>query len=131
MSRLLNFLKTLTDFELAQFYKFRYNQFLPGSKDKILSELKERGMDINSLNSYRQNKRMKTESAQCPKCHSNKFYTASEVETIEFMRSTIEVDEYYKTCLVCLFSEEKPENYERHKLVSFFEFLRMRNKTRK
>lgn len=131
MSKLLNFLKTLTDFELAQFYKYRYNQFLPNSKDKIVSELKERDMNIMDLDSYKQKKHISNQKTLCPKCHSSKFYTASERETIEFVRSTIEVDEYYKTCLVCLFSEEKPKNYERHRFVDFFDYLRMRKKTRK
>lgn len=93
MSKLLNFLKTLTDFELAQFYTYRYNQFLSSSKDKIVSELKERDMNIKDLDSYKQKKDVLNQKIRCPKCHSSKFYTAAERETIEFVRSTIKVDE--------------------------------------
>ena len=130
MSRLNNFLKTLTDFELAQFYNYRFHQFLPSSKQKIEAEFKERGLEIEKLDCYVKKENIINKKAQCPRCHSNKFYTAKERETLEFARSTIEVDEYYKTCLVCLFSAEKPKNYKQHKFISIFDYLRMKRKTR-
>jgi hypothetical protein len=131
MSKLIHFLKTLDDFELAQFYRYRYNQFMPRSKEKILAELNDRAMKINELEHYTKKENISNEKSRCPRCHSTKFYTAIERETLEFVRSTIEVNEYYKTCLVCLYSAEKPENYESYRRIDLFEYLRVRKKAKK
>lgn len=135
MSRLKDFLISLTDMELAQFYRYRFHQFIPSSKERILDELLERNMDPKNLGQYINDNFLKetslSEGAYCPRCYSTKLYTAEEKETLDYQYDTIKVDAYYKTCLVCLYSPEKPKNYERHRLVSLFGFIRGLRKKRR
>ncbi|MEX1191471.1 MAG: hypothetical protein WEA99_05815 [Brumimicrobium sp.] len=135
MSRLVDFLISLTDMELAQFYKYRFHQFLPNSKQSILHELRQRKMNPENLEQYiyfeSHEEKSMVKGEYCSRCYSTKLYTAEEKETLEFKYDTVEVDAYYKTCLVCLYSPEKPEKYERHKFVDLFGFIRAFRKKRR
>ena len=114
MSALTDFLLELTDHELAAFYHFRYEQFMQGSKDKILKELENRSIHVGSIPDYLErndsDKHKIIENDLCPRCMSSKFYTSHEVETITYSYASVDLDVDYKTCLVCLFSEEKEGN---------------------
>ena len=52
MSKLDNFLKNLEDFELAAFYKYRFETFIPSTQENIIKCLKERNIEISTINSF-------------------------------------------------------------------------------
>lgn len=105
MSRLQHFLNELTDHELLQFHDYRYNQFLKGSKEKIDAEFEKRQLDRNNPGDFKKTPSVSL-AETCPRCHSSKFYTATEVETITYSYASVDLEVDYRTCLVCLFAEE-------------------------
>ncbi|NOQ91575.1 MAG: hypothetical protein GQ552_02540, partial [Flavobacteriaceae bacterium] len=111
MSKLKEFVEKLEDFELASFYKYRFSSFMDNSKKIILKEFRKRKMYESNLDEYLPNKedidKQKLESSEiCPRCFSNEFYSASENESITYQYATIDYNMNYKTCLVCLYSQD-------------------------
>lgn len=114
MSKLTTFLSELSDHELKAFFHFRYKQFLKGSQEKIDVEMKKRGIipvdqeeHINKALHFTS----KNNPNVCPQCLSEKFYTAHEVESITYSYATIELNVDYRTCLICLYSQDKEDSY--------------------
>jgi len=112
MSKVKNFISNLNDNELASFYHFRFNSFMKNSKKIILDELKSRNIKEYQIDKYlpKLNKKIEQDvSAEkiCPKCYSNKFYISNEIESITIKFETTEYIENYKTCLICLHSQDK------------------------
>ncbi|MDX2361856.1 MAG: hypothetical protein QNK23_13690 [Crocinitomicaceae bacterium] len=112
MSKLQNFLEVLTDSELANFFTYRYHEFMPASKEKIDLEFKSRGMRLSKLEFYKEvpdnitpERILKLEF--CPRCYSKKFYTSQEIETVSYSYASIDSKVDYKTCLVCLYCQDK------------------------
>lgn len=129
MSRLHEFLKELSDLELAHFYRFRYKEFIPASREKILEEMKGRGMDENELDIYTGT--IPPDAAEkirryemCPRCYSEKFYNSRETEMIQFSFASVEHEVDYKTCLVCLYSDDKAKSESKVPIRSAFGFLK-------
>ncbi|WP_139957805.1 hypothetical protein [Flavicella sediminum] len=122
MSKLENFLSNLEDFELASFYHFRFNSFLKYSKKIILNELKRRNIEELEVNKYLPVTNEKIEEdiiaeKICPKCYSNKFYSSNETESILIKFETYDYSEKYKTCLICLYSQEKINHDKKRKTL--------------
>jgi hypothetical protein len=67
MSKLQTFLNELTDSELVSFYKYRYEQFMKSSKDKIDSELNKRGIQKEDFNQLKMDDLTNTKGS-CPQC---------------------------------------------------------------
>ncbi len=117
MSKLATFLSELSDHELKAFFHFRYTQFLKGSQEKIDAEMKKRGIIPVDQEEHIKKARQfapKNNPNVCPQCLSEKFYTAHEVESITYSYATIELNVEYRTCLICLYSQEKEENFTGH-----------------
>ena len=123
MSKLQEFLDVLSDSELANFYLYRYEQFLKGSKDKIDAELSKRNISKENIEIYRLENKVISED-KCPRCGSNKFYNSTEIETITYSYASVDLEVDYKTCLVCLYSEEKELGGSSQHYVGPFGFIR-------
>lgn len=113
MSRVKDFVETLEDFELLAFYKYRYDTFLRDSQVKIMAEIERRGLSLKDVDIYSVNaeKSVKADNdSYCPRCFSSKFYHANEMDWLRISSYySIEVTNDFKTCLVCLYSQDKQE----------------------
>ena len=117
MSKLAAFISELSDHELRSFHHFRFEQFMKGSKEKIILEMEKRGIAANPHDEFehyltrakKEGVFTKAESL-CPRCLSEKFYTSHEVETITYHYASVDLDVDYRTCLVCLYSQDKLDN---------------------
>jgi len=132
MSKLQDFIDSLEDFELGAFYKYRFESFMKGSQDKILKELEKRNISIDSIDSLiDKNSKLdsEVENKYCPRCYSKHFYLASEKDYITIKYETVEINNNFKTCLVCLYSQDKA-NYkkEKRKAWNIFGALRVISK---
>lgn len=125
MSKIVAFLEGLDDHELACFYKYRFEQFISGSKEKIMIEMRKRGMNATNYERFIQPESLRLAHSKhyCPQCMSEKFYNSTELETITYSYVTESIEVEYRTCLICLFSD-KDDDYERNRSVSAFEFIR-------
>jgi hypothetical protein len=134
MSKLKLFIKKIDKYELASLYKYRFNSFMPNSKKMILDELALRNKREDNINSYLKKRttelQVDIENGKiCPQCLSNEFYNSAEIENITFQYETHEYTKNYKTCLVCLYSQDKIDHKtERNKggsnIFSFLKFLK-------
>ena len=131
MSKLFNFLTELTDTELINFYDYRYQEFLKNSKVKIDEEMSKRG--INQENKYQfqlndlgaeELENLLAEQKICPRCHSYKFYTSSEIETITYAYASVDFKVDYRICLVCNYSQDKEDSKSKSEFVGPFQFLK-------
>jgi len=131
MSKLQNFISNLDNTELASLYHFRFNSFMKNSKKIILNELKNRNIKEYQIEKYlpKLNKKIEreiTEGKVCPKCYSNKFYDSNEIENITIKFETIEYLENYKTCLICLYSQDKiDKKKEKDRSWSVFSLIKL------
>tara|TARA_B100000809_G_scaffold101249_1_gene99812 strand:+ start:865 stop:1278 length:414 start_codon:yes stop_codon:yes gene_type:complete len=134
MSKLKLFVKEIEDFELASLYHYRFKSFMPYSKKIIINELYERNIKEDNIKKY-----LKTVNIElsvqinnleiCPRCLSNEFYNSKETENVTFQYETHEYEKDYKTCLVCLYSQDKIDHLEEKEkgntnIFSFLRFLR-------
>lgn len=132
MSKLKEFVEKLENFELASFYKYRFSSFMDNSKKIILKEFRKRKMFESNLEEYFLNKedidKQKLESSEiCPRCFSNEFYNENENESVTYQYATVDYTMNYKTCLVCLYSQDKEDHKNKRSgirnLFSFTNFL--------
>ena len=130
MSKQKEFIEKLEDFELASFYKFRFQSFMDGSKRITLAELERRKINVDDIEKYLPAKneidKQKLESLEiCPRCYSNELYIANEKESVTFKYATLDYNVDYKTCLVCLYSQDKEDHKKEKKgLWNIFSMLR-------
>ncbi|HLV40749.1 MAG TPA: hypothetical protein VKY37_00590 [Brumimicrobium sp.] len=123
MSKLQTFLDELTDSELISFYNYRYEQFMELSKDKIDSELIKRGIQKEDFDQFKVDILSNTEG-RCPRCGSQKFYNSEEIETITYSIASLDLEVDYKTCLICLYSEDKENGRGPQSHVSLIGYIR-------
>lgn len=74
---LTTFIEALEDWQLATFYKFRFDEFMPDSKEKISIELNKRNIrikDIDYIISKYQIEPNPNSPNFCPRCKSNFFF---------------------------------------------------------
>ena len=134
MNKLELFVKEIEDYELASLYHYRFNSFMPYSKKIILNELRERNIRQDNINKYlkKENAELKDQVLKreiCPRCFSNEFYNSEEKENVTFQYETHEYEKNYKTCLVCLYSQDKIDHKKEIRngssnIFSFLNFLR-------
>ncbi len=129
MSRLQEFIDTLEDFELLALYKYRYDSFMKGSQQKIMVEIEKRGLQLNKLDVIIAKSKGSDneihESICCPRCYSRKFYHAHETDLISIKEYGFEISNDFKTCLVCLYSQDK-KIYEKEKKRAWSVFGRLK-----
>ena len=130
---LTSFLQQLSNTELAYFYKYRFNDFLEGSKQKILNEF--RGRSINPAESDRiiEQQTVKDTVQEgkfiFPRCKSDKYYVNKEkklwMNDDELM---IEYDDFSDVCLVCGYVNEGRSNFKQA-IARFFKNIFSSKKT--
>ncbi len=128
MLKINDIIEQLEDFELAALYFYRFTGLMDGSKQKVLDALKERNIDVNKIEKYLQkNMSSSTNQDVCPRCLSNKFYSSLESQEVTFSQSTTKYETRFKTCMICLYSEDKGiHKKEKSNLFSFVNFLSKR-----
>lgn len=131
MSKLSYFLTELSDTELVNFYDYRYQEFMRASKEKIDNEMANRGMTVENRYTFQANPYSDQELTDglkeqkiCPRCHSSKFYTSSEIETMTYSYASVDLKVDYRICLVCNYSQDKEESKSQREFVGPFQFLR-------
>lgn len=132
MKKIELFLTQLENFEVANFYKFKFDSFMPGSQNCILKELKKRNIDVNEIDKFTTPPKNYLEAIDkdliCPNCLSNKYYNAKEQDSVTFGYATIDYNYDAKTCLVCSYSKDKVDNKKvKRSLFSVLNFIRNRN----
>ncbi len=133
MSKLQGFLDELSDAELQALHHFRFREFMPASKEKIRLELDKRGLAVPDPLTYQAeipaDAWEKIRSCDmCPRCYSEKFYHSRETETLNYSYASVDTEVDYKTCLVCLYSEEKVKAASRPPLTAWGFLFRMLNR---
>ncbi len=128
MVKLNDIIEQLEDFELAALYFYRFSGLMDDSKQKVLNALKERNIDVNKIEKYLQKHTpSSTNQDVCPRCLSNKFYLSLENQEVTFSQSTTKYETRFKTCMICLYSEDKGiHEKEKSNLFSFVNFLSKR-----
>ncbi len=126
--KLNDIIEQLEDFELAALYFYRFPSLMDDSKQKVLNALKERNIDVNKIEKYLQkNTLSSTNQDVCPRCLSNKFYSSLESQEVTFSQLTTKYETRFKTCMICLYSEDKGiHKKEKSNLFSFVNFLSKR-----
>lgn len=118
MSKLQHFLEQLSDWELANFYNYRYGQFIKQSQQKIDAEIEKRGIDTGSVEMEYNEKAL-----LCPRCFSDKYYDSTEMETITYHYATVDFEVDVRTCLVCLYSSRSEHANSKTEHVSALGFI--------
>ena len=138
MSYIKDFISKLEDFELASFKKYRYHTLMENSRNLIDEEFKSRQLDPNNYEAYLPNEedieQQKLESEEiCPQCYSNEFYMSSEVDQISFKGHSLDLKEDFKTCLVCLYSQDKKDTLKRRNRIGWniFGFFKLMTERRR
>lgn len=67
--------------------------------------------------------RLITHREMCPNCYSQQFFNAQEVKSMTYSYVSVEFKVDYKTCLICLYSEEQ-ESDQSEEFVSAWTFIR-------
>ncbi len=111
MSSLQNYIRALEDFELLALYKYRYDTFMKRSRNKIMTEIKNRNLNLEQIDDYI-NKAKGTDvelknSDCCPRCYSRKSYQAKEKDWVHYRYLSYEITNNFKTCMICLYSQDK------------------------
>lgn len=129
MSRFQEFIDSLEDFELLAFYKYRYDTFMEGSQQKIIAEVQKRGLHLDKVDDFIAKSKGTDseirESICCPRCYSRKFFHSDEKDLISIKDYGFEVSNDFKTCLVCLYSQDK-KDYEKEKKRAWTVFGRLK-----
>ena len=110
--KLNDFLKKLTDKELAFFSKFRSKEFIPKSQYQIKSELKLRGLtDFNIINLIHDKSNLIEDN--CPRCNSYNFdeIKDTEINLTDFGGYEIQINS--RKCRICAYNpqKDKPINF--------------------
>lgn len=113
-----SFLNKLSDIELAYFYQYRFNEFIPDTQHKIDNELIKRNIDKRLIPEKIKNHtfNINIDSLFCPFCGSEK-YTIEKYKVQKYYGKGFiaEVEREKFICNVC--------NYQ-NKFNFFFQFLK-------
>lgn len=129
MSKLQAFLDDMEDYELMALYEYRYKTLMSGSKRKIRDEIEKRKLNLDKSYDYIRNaKSLFTEeeieqSICCPRCYSRRFYNKDEIDEIHNSYYSIELENTFRTCMICFYSQDKAE-YKKEK-NSFWNRLKL------
>lgn len=112
MRSLDNFLKDLSDSELATFIAYRFDDFMPMSRQKIIDEVKLRELSQEELEALFE-KGPNTElsnGARCLQCNSNRFFVETDYVLKQGKYGSYEVAEETKRCRICGFNPAKSDH---------------------
>lgn len=83
-----------------------------------MDEIQRRNLHIEDTDELIQKAKGSTDEIQnsdcCPRCYSRKFYVANEKDWIHYQHYSHEINNRFKTCVVCLYSQDK-NVYEKKK----------------
>ncbi|PKQ60640.1 hypothetical protein BZG01_20675 [Labilibaculum manganireducens] len=133
MNDLNTFLQGLNDNELAVFITYRFDDFLAKSKQKIVSEVKRRGLSLEDLKLL-SNIGLQVNSDSiicCPQCNSDRFFVETDYELIQNTRGrSYEVAVDSNRCRICGYNPAKsPQKGLINKLkqaLGFYEETRLK-----
>ena len=111
--RLSVFLELLEDYELAFFYKYRFNSFMEGSRNKILKEFEKRNIRIDSIDEIIRkhiNDNIEKNSNACPRCKSLKYYTVNDKKLKIFKGFSYDKELIKYICQVCGYTYSVPKS---------------------
>jgi len=121
MSRLQEFLDSLEDYELGAFYKYRFDSFMSGSSQKIIKELEKRRINPTQIDRLIEQAKETigaiTDKEYCPRCYSKHFYLSSETDFVSMDLVSVELHNRFKTCLVCLYSQDKSDYVKKKRRI--------------
>lgn len=104
--KLEDFLKELTDKELAFFSKFHYHEFMPESQQKIQSEIKSRSLSTLKVNELI-NEVSQVELGYCPRCGSKNFQEIIDTEFRSRGYGAYEEEIKTEKCRICSYNAQK------------------------
>lgn len=126
MNDLNKFLHDLSDNELAVFIAYKFDDFLARSKQKIVSEVKKRGLSLGDLKLlYDKGLPVNSESPiSCPQCKSDRFFVETDYELKQNSRGrSYEVAVDSNRCRICGYNPAKsPQKGFLNKLKQAFGF---------
>jgi len=131
-SKIMSFLDTLTDHELANFYYYKYDTFMEHSKKEIDVFFSAKGITQEKIiELMKENRELEhcNKKNQCPQCYSTKKIKTQELFCpwgfgvaldAHFSDNTKMTDLYF--CLICGydFYNCKPIHKKYSRIVSFF-----------
>ena len=114
-SNLEEFLKDLSDHELAIFIAYRYKHFLTDSRRKIKNEITSRKLDNDILlKLFQKGLKIvdKVDHLHCPRCNSNRIFIEQDHEEKTRKYYSYEVILETNRCQLCGYnpSKRKPKN---------------------
>lgn len=110
MSKLQNFLHSLTDHEFVIFYKNRYDEFISESKSMIDKEKSERGLTDANINIFLDKKIEKdvnTPEFECSKCGGTYFNKETDRIRKGGTYGSWEEDQISLRCSLCGYNSDK------------------------
>ncbi len=123
------FLTTLSNIELAYFYQYRYDSFLPSSQHKILQELSTRSIKVNRINDIIVSNDFNTQPNPkdenfCPRCRSDRYYVEKGKFTRRFKGFSYEneIDKYF--CQVCGYNSKRNKGFK-YSTIRYFNKLKL------
>ena len=116
MHQLEDFLKSLSDTELAVFTGYRFEDFLERSQQTIIAEIQSRKLTkekLRELFTKGLEARDKNSGSCCPRCHSMRFITEEDHDLRNGRYSSYEVIVETKRCQLCGYNPDKrkPKNF--------------------
>jgi hypothetical protein len=109
MNDLELFLKDLSDSELAVFISYRFEDFLENSRQRIINEVKQRGLNQKDLKQlYDKGLHVDADSnVCCPQCGSDRFFLETVYELVQRKYGSYEVAVESNRCRICGFNPAK------------------------
>lgn len=110
MNDLNTFLQDLNNNELAVFIAYRFDDFMAKSKQKILSEVKNRGLSPDDLKRlYNTGLKIKSDSnLKCPQCGSDHLFVETDYKLAQnSRRRSSELAVESNRCRICGFNPAK------------------------
>lgn len=137
MSRLLEVLSKYEDFELAFLTKYKLDSYMRKTREKVEAYINERGLSsekISDLIFKYENKSFTDDEKRCPRCKSLKILTekeewsntlggsgfSDEIARLDGFFLGKKTEKNQKTCLVCGFLVENPNNENWTRQINVF-----------
>ena len=108
MKDLNDFIKKLTNIELAIFIFYRFKGFLSDSKEKIKDEVSKRNLSKEDLQKlFDKGIAKKSDRLNCPRCNSDKLFTEQDIEYVARRYSKGKVLVETTRCRLCGYNPGK------------------------
>lgn len=131
MFKTQDLLSEITDIELMNLYKYRFESMMLETQNQVLREFQNRNIPLQEIELRLKDSRPPSGNNSvyyCKRCYSSRFYSYTEEDTINIgTYNSITLQNDFHTCVICLYSDEK-ENYKKQRaktwnifgLINFF-----------